>query len=169
MSDSICNFFGSYAPDASIAEQRLIRSRRCNRLLAVEPMVWVHSWKTLLFLYLLVLGTTSYSWLILGHSGRAAAVRRHFFPRRKKCYFRRASKLSLYFTCTVNETLQNAPLDAAIAVDTAENRCFKVEVNVLFIEVILIKRCVQINIPPFCMDSCALRALYGAGYRLKIE
>ena len=87
VSDSICNFFGSYAPDASIAEQRLSRSRRCNRLLAVEPMVWVHSWKTLLFLYLLVLGTTSYSWLILGHSGRAAAARRHFLPRRKNAIF----------------------------------------------------------------------------------
>ena len=33
----------------------------------------LHSWKTLLFLYLLVLGTTSYSLLILGYSGRAAA------------------------------------------------------------------------------------------------
>ena len=36
----------------------------------------------------------------------------------------------MYAACTVNDTLKNAPLDASIAVDTAENRFFKVQVKV---------------------------------------
>ena len=85
----------------------------------------LHSWKTLLFLYLLVLGTTSYSLLILGYSGRAAA----FLAAPKNCYFRWVCTFCLCPTCTACEMLKNAPLDAAISFDTAENRLFRVQVK----------------------------------------
>ena len=53
--------------------------------------------------------------------GRAAA----FLAAAENCYFRRVCTFSLYPACRVNETLQNATLDAAIGVDTAENQIFK--------------------------------------------
>ena len=63
---------------------------------------------------------------IVSAGGRAAA----FLAAPKNCYFRRVCTFSLYPACTVKETLKNAPLDAAIAVDTAENQPFKVQVKV---------------------------------------
>ena len=63
---------------------------------------------------------------IASTGGRAAA----FLAASKNCYFWRLCALRLYSACAVNETLKNAPLDAAIAVDTAENQFFKVQVKV---------------------------------------
>ena len=57
---------------------------------------------------------------------RAAA----FLVAPKNCYFRRVCTSSLYSACTVSETLQNAPLDAFVAVDSAEIQPFNVEVKV---------------------------------------
>ena len=63
---------------------------------------------------------------IASAGGRAAA----FLAAAKKSNFRRASTVCLCSACAVNETLKNAPLDATIAVDTAENQFFKVQVKV---------------------------------------
>ena len=63
---------------------------------------------------------------IASAGGRAAA----FLAAAENCYFRRVCTFSLYPACRVNETLKNAPLDASIRVDTAENRLVKVQVKV---------------------------------------
>ena len=63
---------------------------------------------------------------IASAGGRAAA----FLAAAENCYFRRVCTFSLYPACRVNETLKNVPLDATIAVDTAENQFFKVQVKV---------------------------------------
>ena len=61
---------------------------------------------------------------IASTGGRAAA----FLAASKNCYFWRLCALRLYSACAVNETLKNAPLDAAIAVDTAEKQLFNVKI-----------------------------------------
>ena len=58
--------------------------------------------------------------------GRAAA----FVVAPTICYFRRARTSCLCSACRACEMLKNAPLDASIRVDTAENRLFKVQVKV---------------------------------------
>ena len=63
---------------------------------------------------------------IASTGGRAAA----FLVAPKNFYFWRLCAFCLYSACAVNETLKNAPLDVAIAVDTAENQLFKVEIKV---------------------------------------
>ena len=61
---------------------------------------------------------------IASAGGRAAA----FLAAAKKSYFWRASTVCLCSACTVCEMLKNAPSDAAIAVDTAENQLFNVKI-----------------------------------------
>ena len=78
------------------------------------------------FLYLLLLCTTYYFLLILEYSVRAAA----FFAAPELCYFSASLHvlrvLCVCSACRACETLKNATLDAAIAVDTAENEFLKV-------------------------------------------
>ena len=57
---------------------------------------------------------------------RAAA----FLVAPENCFFRRFRVVSVVVPRTACETLQNAPLDASVAVDTAENHSFNVEVKV---------------------------------------
>ena len=61
---------------------------------------------------------------IASAGGRAAA----FLAAAKKSNFRRASTVCLSSACTVCEMLKNAPLDAFVAVDTAENQPFNVKI-----------------------------------------
>ena len=56
--------------------------------------------------------------------GRAAA----FLAAAKKSNFRRASTVCLCSACAVCEMLKNAPLDAFVAVDTAENQFVNVKI-----------------------------------------
>ena len=75
---------------------------------------------------------SSHTWLIgsrlrIGCKGGRAAA---FVVAPKICYFRRARTSCLCSACRACEMLKNAPLDASIRVDTAENRLVKVQVKV---------------------------------------
>ena len=61
---------------------------------------------------------------IASAGGRAAA----FLAAAKKSNFRQASTVCLCSACTVRKMLKNAPLDAFVAVDTAENQPFNVNI-----------------------------------------
>ena len=61
---------------------------------------------------------------IASTGGRAAA----FLTAAKKSYFSRASTVCLCSACAVCEMLKNAPLNAFVAVDTAENQPFNVNI-----------------------------------------
>ena len=61
---------------------------------------------------------------IASAGGRAAA----FLVAAKKSNFRLASTVCLSLACTVCEMLKNAPLNAFVAVDTAENQPFNVKI-----------------------------------------
>ena len=106
-------------------------------------MVWVHSWKTLLFLYLLVLGTTSYSLLILGHSGRAAAFlgceKRRFFKgdrmffwfvyaRGRRAVFRTASIGSKFV-----DTAENWSKQVCLCFLNGKVRCWIIIISIIII------------------------------------
>ena len=75
---------------------------------------------------------SSHTWLIgsrlcIGCKGGRAAA---FLVAPKNCYFRRVRTPYLCSACKACEMLKNAPLDASMRADTAENRLFKVQVKV---------------------------------------